>query len=383
MEKGWISYPWHALEKVPRSATRSIREAFASLQDPRITRDIAAAASSLLGPSEHVEITAGNVRFSNPSQPAFEAGTLCLLGNQQASFRALVEVEPELAHRVASTLLSRPPLWVDRTQPTPSALHAAIGAFIIATVRKASPDHGLLLVTVGPAARSNFLSNSSLGPCLDVTIAFKDASYGASIWWQTSPPPTVELQPFDARRLSAMGQVPLRLEAVAAMSTATRAELASLEVGDAWLPEQGWLLHREGQTLHGDLWLMAPCSTVAWRGLLRPNGEIVLGHGTMQTRESQDQEPSSPSASAAPVQGAAALAEVPVVVRVEVGSVTLSAREWAALQPGDVLATGCRIAERATLRIGGIAVARGELVDVEGELGVRIHEIVASNEGGR
>lgn len=383
MEKGWTPYPWQALEKVPQSATRAIREAFAALQDPSLVRDIATAAGSLLGPNEHLEITPRNVRFGTPAQPAFAAGTLCLLSNQQTSFRTLIEVEPELAFRIASTLLSRPPLWVDRSQPTPPALHAAIGAFILATVRKASPNHGLQLVAVGPSARSSFLAFCPHGPRLDVTIAFDDASYGACIGWQASATPTVESQPFDARRLDAMGHVPLRLEAVAAMSTATRAELASLEVGDAWLPEQGWLLHRDGGTLHGDLWLMAPHATVAWCGLLRPNGEFVLGHGTMQTRESQDQEPSSPNASTAPVKGAAALAEVPVVVRVEVGSVTLSAREWAALQPGDVLATGCRIAERATLRVGGIAVARGELVDVEGELGVRIHEIIASNEGGR
>ncbi len=381
MEKGWISYPWHALEKVPRSAMRAIREAFASLQDPHITRDIAAAASSMLGPNERVEITASNVRFSNPSQPAFEAGTLCLLGNQQKSLVTLVEVEPELAHRIVSTLLSRPPLWVDRTQPTPSALHAAIGAFIIASVRKTSPDHGLHLVAVGPSARSHFPTPSPC-PRLNLTVAFADASYGACLWWRASATPTHEPRPFDTLQLDTLGQVPLRLELVAALATATRDELASLELGDAWLPLDGWLAHREENAVLGDVCLAAPHAGVGWCGVLRPNGEIVLGHGTMQTRETQDRsQPSSPTTSAEQV--AQALADVPVVVRVEVGSVTLSAREWAALQPGDVLTTGCRIAERATLRIGGIEVARGELVDVEGELGVRIEEIVAPKEGGR
>lgn len=69
-----------------------------------------------------------------------------------------------------------------------------------------------------------------------------------------------------------------------------------------------------------------------------------------------------------------------VVVRVEVAEVSLTAREWARLSPGDVLETGVRIAEPVALRVNGRVVARGELVDVEGEVGVRIRELV--REGG-
>lgn len=65
-----------------------------------------------------------------------------------------------------------------------------------------------------------------------------------------------------------------------------------------------------------------------------------------------------------------------VVVRVELGEVGLTAREWARLAPGDVLETGLRVAEPVALRVAGRVVARGELVDVEGELGVRIRELV-------
>ena len=68
--------------------------------------------------------------------------------------------------------------------------------------------------------------------------------------------------------------------------------------------------------------------------------------------------------------------EAPVVVRVEVASVTLTAREWAKLGPGDVLETGVRLSTPVVLRVGGSEVARGELVSVDGELGVRIREIV-------
>jgi flagellar motor switch/type III secretory pathway protein FliN len=68
--------------------------------------------------------------------------------------------------------------------------------------------------------------------------------------------------------------------------------------------------------------------------------------------------------------------EADVVVRVEVGSVTLTAREWAELGPGDVIETGVRLTEPVVLRVAGREVARGELVNVDGELGVKISEIL-------
>jgi flagellar motor switch/type III secretory pathway protein FliN len=67
--------------------------------------------------------------------------------------------------------------------------------------------------------------------------------------------------------------------------------------------------------------------------------------------------------------------ETPVLVRLELGALEMSAAEWAALRPGDVLATGRRLDEVVTLRTGGREIARGELVEIEGELGVRITQV--------
>ncbi len=66
------------------------------------------------------------------------------------------------------------------------------------------------------------------------------------------------------------------------------------------------------------------------------------------------------------------------MVRVELGAVTLTAREWSALRAGDVISIGRRVSEPVVLRIAGMEVAKGELVDIEGELGVRIREQVKS-----
>lgn len=73
------------------------------------------------------------------------------------------------------------------------------------------------------------------------------------------------------------------------------------------------------------------------------------------------------------------LEDAPVLVRVELGTVEMKAREWAELGPGDVIALGRRVGDPAILRVGGVELARGELVQVEGEYGVRI---VARTRGG-
>jgi flagellar motor switch/type III secretory pathway protein FliN len=82
-------------------------------------------------------------------------------------------------------------------------------------------------------------------------------------------------------------------------------------------------------------------------------------------------------ASLAPDAGddiADSLAEAPLVLRVEVASVSLSARAWAELGVGDVVTTGVRLGEAAVLRAGGVPAARGELCVVDGEIAVRIVE---------
>jgi type III secretion system YscQ/HrcQ family protein len=71
------------------------------------------------------------------------------------------------------------------------------------------------------------------------------------------------------------------------------------------------------------------------------------------------------------------LRELPVQITCEIGRVTLSAKEVLELRPGAVLPVGRPLAGPVDLTAGGRVLARGELVDVEGEIGVRITEIVS------
>jgi type III secretion system YscQ/HrcQ family protein len=69
------------------------------------------------------------------------------------------------------------------------------------------------------------------------------------------------------------------------------------------------------------------------------------------------------------------LRELPVEVVCELGRVTMSGRELLELRPGVVIPAGRPLSGPVDLTVGGRVVARGELVDVEGEIGVRITQL--------
>lgn len=68
--------------------------------------------------------------------------------------------------------------------------------------------------------------------------------------------------------------------------------------------------------------------------------------------------------------------DAPIEVALEIARFQVRLDELERVRPGDVLVTGRRVGEAVTLRAANQAFAEGELVDVEGELGVRITRIL-------
>lgn len=67
-----------------------------------------------------------------------------------------------------------------------------------------------------------------------------------------------------------------------------------------------------------------------------------------------------------------ALAAAPVEVTAELGRLTLTGQEVLGLAKGAVIALGPRRRDQVVLRVGGRLWARGELVNVDDRLGVRL-----------
>lgn len=68
-------------------------------------------------------------------------------------------------------------------------------------------------------------------------------------------------------------------------------------------------------------------------------------------------------------------ADAPVVLQLELARFTLTLRELAQLRPGDVLSAHAPVGAEVSLRVGDRTIARGELVDVAGEIGVRVSQL--------
>jgi flagellar motor switch/type III secretory pathway protein FliN len=176
--------------------------------------------------------------------------------------------------------------------------------------------------------------------------------------------------PWDLRALAALGPTPLAVPIVACAASATAAEVSSLRTGDA-LVLPSWPLSRSrdgGRATVGKVLLAPPSFDLGLRAELGEDGRLVLGAGLepllpMEMPMDSDNDPV-----------ATALGEVPLVVRVEIGEALMTAREWASLGRGDVVALGRRVGEPVVLRVGGVPLARGELVELDGEVAVRIVE---------
>lgn len=212
---------------------------------------------------------------------------------------------------------------------------------------------------------------------LDATVAL--GSIRASVRVVATVPERTAGRRLDAREvLRAMRGTPRTLPYVIGAGYATARALGDLEAGDVMVVD--------GRTQA----LAAERSSTGVAVEALPDGRLRIGTGKEAIQLAPEPSPverkgmPDPDASGATVEMPAladeaspiaeALADMPVLVRVEAGSVTLPAREWATLGAGDVVVLDARVGEAVTLRVGGKVVGRGELVEVDGSIGVRITE---------
>jgi flagellar motor switch protein FliN/FliY len=69
--------------------------------------------------------------------------------------------------------------------------------------------------------------------------------------------------------------------------------------------------------------------------------------------------------------------DVPVEVSVEVGRTTMTIRETLAIAPGSIIPLDRMAGEPVDLLVNGRRIARGEVVAVDEEFGLRVTEVVS------
>lgn len=314
--------------------------------------------------------------------------------------RVLVIAEPALAATAAALALGRapPPLVAAPPAPTPE-LAGALAAIVRAVAARAHADAAPAVLHAGPGAPM-LLDLASAGTALaaNLTVLVGDEAFSVLVVVDAArifadreargpldPPPWA----FSGAALASLGPTPLALRVVVASCLATVGELARLAPGDVLLTgvPSPPLAELRAYGPGGRVTLVAPRAEVGLVAELSGPDRLVLSAervamplvATDATGEPpprgarMDPKDTAHAQTAAPPLGAHdVLADVPLVVRVEIGAAELSASAWADTRPGDVLALGRGVGEPVVLRVSGTEVGRGELVAIEGELGVRV-----------
>jgi type III secretion protein Q len=182
--------------------------------------------------------------------------------------------------------------------------------------------------------------------------------------------------------LPAARALPLALWAVCARTTLLRRELAALSPGDVVVPERCAL--QPGPDGYG-----GAVELCAQGVALRLQARIHATQLVIERREPYQEPPVTEAertkTTASTATAAAALGDdTPIELCLTLARFTLPLAELSALQPGDVLETGRAIGSRVALTAGGRAVAFGELVEVDGDVGLRVLELCRGDarEGG-
>jgi type III secretion system YscQ/HrcQ family protein len=175
----------------------------------------------------------------------------------------------------------------------------------------------------------------------------------------------------------------------------TAGELAGLECGDVLVLDETSIQLREGR-VSGHLSLrIGDAETPAIRGRALESSSGPLKEqsdaGANEVRVLVESVSTEPAATLAErfdmennmdtgepeAQGAAMLDGLLLTVHVELASRRIRMDELARLRVGQIIELGCLPTDPVDLLVDGRSIARGELVDIEGRLGVRITQVPA------
>ena len=370
-------FPWNAVQSLSRAGIANETRLRRLAREHVRTGELEAAFTELAG--ERVQIRVRRFKLLDKNRGADDALGVVLApaGDLSTSRRVLVEVEGTLgAAIVARALRQRAPRITDPARTASPALAGAFAAVLVTALRRAHGALPLAVLSAGPAwALARDLAGAEPRTTTAMlTVLVGDDAFEARVSVPDTAESTSSSFVFDVRELAAMGDVPIALPIVGARTLASRADLAALRPGDAFLPGRHALTIASEGKISGPVMLVPPHGERGLTADLADSVRLVVRGGIAHQPWEEpvmSGAPESEAASSASIT-AQVIEEAPIVVRVELGAVEMSARNWASLAEGDVMTLGRRLGEPAILRVGGVEVARGELVIVEGEMAVRI-----------
>jgi len=367
-------FPWSRLPRVERAALVARREVILGLESALDPSRLGAALRELLG--DDAELLDGRLQGCELAEGLPFAPAECFaLGFPALGIGLWVRPEAELTRAAVARLLDQEFQlgWADTGLD--AALRGAGGALALELARRASRGEAPELCSsaaAGAASAAAASSSLALGPGAwllrgSATVRLGGRPYRLELCAAELAHREPALRRPTPTRLARLGSVRLRVPWVGAVSRISLGTLQALSIGDVWLPGADAWLGGEPALSAG---LLVPPLSERGFPVRVSSGRTVLGAEVTEVPEEWERSMSEEESDLEQVVG-----ETPLLVRLELGALEMSAAEWAALRPGDVLTTGRRLDEVVTLRTGGREIARGELVEIEGELGVRITQV--------
>lgn len=376
-------YPYERWPRVSRAEQRLLRRVLRALPPAGADRARAEAESVLgcalalaAGAAQWLSVErAGHVLAASPT-------ALWLLGPQGTpDTTVLCAVPPAFAAQLIDRVLGGEGRAEHPAGVPIDALSAGVLAYLAARVL-AALDAELRVATV-LQTREQALALLGTGPVivLPLTIALASGETGSMQLLVPAAAAALAGEPAAPVALpAALRSLPVTLCAHAATVTLARADLQALALGDVVVPER-CRLARAGAGFTGEVMLHVVggrrtrfrCAASAAQLTIQA---VERDHDARSAMSDARRIPTQALAAAPEADLSQLAGDAPIELCLELARFTLPLDELGALRPGEVLATGRPVGARVALSAGGRTVARGELCEVDGEIGVRILEAV-------
>jgi type III secretion protein Q len=372
------SYPFERLPHVPRAQLgwlRAVARALPEGASERLQRE----AALLLGATLRVrsrapELVATSVACASLCDPC------CMLRLSLAGDALGRGVLLELPAGAAAVLCDRmlggdgalplaPPSGLD---PLSRGVLGYLAARLCAASGAALQLHGV------ESERARALSDLPEGWVLlwPLELELAGAPLGtARAWISQASAGSLLLRPAPVARINPPGALlDLQVTACAHLGQLllARGEADALLPGDVLIPDRGRLTRENGGHYAGELEL----HTIGCRSgfSCRLDGSRLVIERLIRCGESTMTDTKRISIAEPAISELAA--DTPLELCIELARFTMTLRELSALRPGEVLDGGSRVGAHVVLSAGGRAIARGELVEIDGAIGMRVIELL-------
>jgi type III secretion protein Q len=359
------AFPWQSLPRLGRADVATLAS-LAALVGTAPLAEIQASLSALL--EIELSVVPGPVGVVPAGQLAgVLAPTLVALAFERPGARIAIELEPGASLAVIDRVLGG-----DGHAPPGPVLLSAVEQGALAFVgARAAEGTGFALLDVA-TTREGLAAWLGEDACAwwSLEVGLGARASRARLW---VPRRSLErAAPKVARLPQTIGDVGVALRIRVGRARLFAREVATLSPGDVVLADE-LLAERASE---GPRWSEARLAgkggaVVVTLARARGGWRVQAVEGARYARTAQVEDAMS-DAETVRTDELSEIAEVPVELAIELGRIELRVRELAALVPGRVISARIPVGREVELRAGDRVVASGELVDIEGELGVRI-----------